>query len=231
MKRFCLFLVFVNIVYFFWGVATQQVKPLRHVSDVLAEQKGMESLSLLAIEPPLIADEAEKLNVKQLVEPKVTDVARQAGPLPMMSCYIVSDVGSEGDATQLLAVLKERELDASLIRELVTEEFWLVHSLASNWKQSLGDMKMLKAKGVSDLWLVPSGEDKGVISLGLFVTKARAEKRLKQLHGKQIKSLIRLRQKFHYSIKLKLLGDITQLRSLLNEVKSGMGNSLNKINC
>jgi len=230
-KRFCLFLVFVNIVYFFWGVATQQAKPLRHMSDVLAEQKGMESLSLLTTEPPLIADEAEKLNVKQLVEPKVTDVPRRAERLPMMSCYMINKVGSEGDATQLLAMLKARELDASLIRELVTEEFWLVHALASDWQQSLGNVQMLKAKGVSDLWLVPSGEDKGVISLGLFATKARAEKRLNQLRNKQIKSLIRLRQKFHYSIKLKLLGDMTQLRSLLNEVKSGMGNSINKINC
>jgi len=230
-KRFCLFLVFVNIVYFFWGVATQQAKPLRHMSDVLAEQKGMESLSLLTTEPPLIADEAEKLNVKQLVEPKVTDVPRRAERLPMMSCYMINKVGSESDATQLLAMLKARELDASLIRELVTEEFWLVHALASDWQQSLGNVQMLKAKGVSDLWLVPSGEDKGVISLGLFATKARAEKRLNQLRNKQIKSLIRLRQKFHYSIKLKLLGDMTQLRSLLNEVKSGMGNSINKINC
>jgi len=230
-KRFCLFLVFVNIVYFFWGMATQQPEPLRHVSDVLAEQKGIELLSLVTIEPPLVVGESEQSNVKQAAELKVTGMASQAERLPVISCYRVSDVGSEGDATQLLAVLKARELDASLIRELVTEEFWLVHSLASNWQQSLDDVKMLKAKGVSDLWLVPSGEDKGVISLGLFVTKARAEKRLKQLHGKQIKSLIRLRQTFQYSIRLKLLGDIAQLRLLLKEVKRGKGNSINKIDC
>ena len=226
MKRFCLFLVFVNIVYFFWGVTAQQPKKLSEGMAVLSELKGLESLGLLGAESLLAMGEDEKL-----AEPRGIEVVIKPKPLPVMSCYMIKGLVSQADADQLLAKLIERELEASVIRELVREEFWLIHSQANNWDESLKHVKVLKAKGISDLWLVPSGEDKGVISLGLFATKKGAEKSLKKLQGKQIKSTIRLRQKFRYGIKLKWLGDIVQLSLFLNEVESGMNNSVNKINC
>lgn len=42
-------------------------------------------------------------------------------------------------------------------------------------EQAKDNIKMLKDKGISDLWLIRNGEDKGLISLALFKGEARAQ--------------------------------------------------------
>jgi len=233
-KRLCLFLLFVNIVYFFWGVTTRQVESEKGGVGVLNELSGLESLSLLAIDSALLADEVDVSAVEKtlpVVETKIELRIDSATESLVMSCYRIDGIASEKSASELVEILKNRGFDALVERELVKEEFWLIHSLANNWQESLQYVKRLKSKGVVDLWLVPSGEDKGVVSLGLFATEARAEKRLKQLAKKDINSLIRLKQKFSYSIKLSLLGDEQQARRLIDNVKKEAKKRFKKINC
>jgi len=221
LKRLCLLLIFVNVVGFFWGMTAGQQDGIIGASATLSELEGLEQLSLWASEEALSGDLDKPV---ELVVDKVN--------IPLMeSCFIIKSMMSENDAAELLSLLQAGGLDVSLSSQLVKEEFWLIHVRANNWQQSLRDVESLKAKGVADLWLVPSGVDKGVISLGLFATKARAEERLKQLSDKQISSTIRLRQNHRYAVMLKWLGDITQLRSHLEALKSELQNTMKKINC
>jgi len=220
-KRLCLLLIFVNVVGFFWGMTVGQQDSIRGAGTTLSELDGLEKLSLWTREEALRGDIAKP------VESVVDKV-----DIPLMeSCFIIKNMVSESDAAELLSLLQAGGLDVWLSSKLVKEEFWLVHARANTWEQSLRDVDSLKAKGVVDLWLVPSGADKGVISLGLFATKARAEERLKQLRDKQISATIRLRPTHRYAVMLKWLGDITQLRSHLEALKSELQNTMKKINC
>jgi len=220
-KRLCLLLIFVNVVGFFWGMTAGEQDSIRVASTTLSELDGLEKLSLWTREEALSGD----------IDKPVKSVVDKVDTPLMESCFTINSMMLENDATELLSLLQEGGLDVSLSSKLVKEEFWLIHARANTWEQSLRDVENLKAKGVVDLWLVPSGVDKGVISLGLFVTKARAEERLKQLSDKQISSTIRLRQTHRYAVMLKWLGDITQLRSRLDGLKSELENTMKKINC
>ncbi len=225
MKRFCLMLVFVNVVYFFWGLNSQQSE-ISEADKFLAEVAGLQQLSLREVEEPVFVAKPEEPVAHEVVVslPVVEE-------LVIDSCFLINGIASQKEAARLLSAMQAQQLAASLSRLLVAEEFWLVLPVADSWQQSLQDVKDLKTKGVSDLWLVPSGVDKGVISLGLFAEESRAERRLKQLQGKNIKAVMRLKQRFVYAISLKSEADLASVRSLLSEFRLGKANIINKISC
>ncbi|MEY8193737.1 MAG: hypothetical protein RPR28_02680 [Cycloclasticus sp.] len=225
MKRFCLMLVFVNVVYFFWGLNSQQTE-ISEADKFSAEVAGLQQLNLREVEEPVFVAKPEEPVVHEVVVslPVVEEVIIE-------SCFQVDGFASEKEAARLLSAMQARQLTASLSRRLVAEEFWLVLPVANSWQQSLQDVKNLKAKGVSDLWLVPSGIDKGVISLGLFAEKSRAERRLKQLQAQKIKAVMRLKQRFVYAVSLKSEAGLASVRSLLSEFRLGKVKSINKISC
>ena len=225
MKRFCLLLVFVNVVYFFWGLSSQQSE-VSEADKLLAEVAGLQQLSLRKIEEPVFVAKPEEpvVHEDEVSLPVVAEVVIE-------SCFLINGFASQKEAVRLLSVMQAEQLPASLSRLLVAEEFWLVLPVANSWQQSLQDVKNLKAKGISDLWLVPSGIDKGVISLGLFAEESRAERRLKQLQGQNIKAVMRLKQRFSYAVSLKSEADLGSVRSLLSEFRLGKANIINKISC
>ncbi|OUR83260.1 hypothetical protein A9Q82_04215 [Cycloclasticus sp. 46_120_T64] len=218
-------LVFVNVVYFFWGLNSQQSE-ISEADKFLAEVAGLQQLSLREVEEPVFVAKPEEPVAHEVVVslPVVEE-------LVIDSCFLINGIASQKEAARLLSAMQAQQLAASLSRLLVAEEFWLVLPVADSWQQSLQDVKDLKTKGVSDLWLVPSGVDKGVISLGLFAEESRAERRLKQLQGKNIKAVMRLKQRFVYAISLKSEADLASVRSLLSEFRLGKANIINKISC
>lgn len=52
--------------------------------------------------------------------------------------------------------------------------YLVYYPAAVSFQQSINNVKMLKDKGVTDYWLFTKGEDKGIISLGLFKKQSRA---------------------------------------------------------
>ena len=64
----------------------------------------------------------------------------------------------------------------------------------------------IKAKGVKDYWLVPTGFYRGVISLGLFANRSRAEIQLGQLQKRGIEAQIEQKRarKLRYRVSLHL---------------------------
>lgn len=146
-------------------------------------------------------------------------------------CYLVGDFANEGDAKKLSKVLSSYVWDVSVIASEVLRDFWVVYSSNGDWNQSVRNMETLRAKGVNDLWLVPSGPSKGVISLGLFATADGAEKRLKALSEKSIEAELIRRKKYRYGVKLITSDGLSPIPDNLDGFKVGENISIRKIAC
>ena len=146
-------------------------------------------------------------------------------------CYLVGDFANEGDAKKLSKVLSSYVWDVSVIASEVLRDFWVVYSSNGDWNQSVRNMETLRAKGVNDLWLVPSGSSKGVISLGLFATADGAEKRLKALSEKSIEAELIRRKKYRYGVKLITSDGLSPIPDNLDGFKVGENISIRKIAC
>lgn len=224
MKRLCLLLIFINVVYFFWGLS----QPASSPDSLVLDTQGLERLTEVSVEKPLPMSVTEG---PELEPEKAVFNAVIKQPTLIDSCYLVGGFGSEHAAVQFVTVLQDKNLRAAVQQRLVAEEFWVIQPAANNGFGAMKNVAKIKAKGVSDLWLVPNGVDKGVISLGLFATKGRADKRLEELAGKKIKAVIRVRQKFNYDVRFGLVGDIADARTLLMTVSMKKSKNINKIAC
>ncbi|MEO1963615.1 MAG: hypothetical protein ABGX64_07610, partial [Cycloclasticus sp.] len=98
-------------------------------------------------------------------------------------------------------------------------------------QQALRDVEELKVKEVTNLWLVPNGDYKGVISLGVFVTEARAKVRLDELKEKQVNATILSREKSRYGVKVETERNKKSIQDFLNTSKGEGKNSIRKITC
>lgn len=146
-------------------------------------------------------------------------------------CYLVGDFANEDDAKKLSKVLSRYVWDVPVIASEVLRDFWVVYSSNGDWNQSVRNMETLRAKGVNDLWLVPSGSSKGVISLGLFATADGAEKRLKALSEKSIEAELIRRKKYRYGVKLITSDGLSPIPDNLDGFKVGENISIRKIAC
>ncbi|AGS40656.1 hypothetical protein [Cycloclasticus zancles] len=146
-------------------------------------------------------------------------------------CYLVGDFANEDDAKKLSKVLSRYVWDVPVIASEVLRDFWVVYSSNGDWNQSVRNMETLRAKGVNDLWLVPSGSSKGVISLGLFATADGAEKRLKALSEKSIEAELIRRKKYRYGVKLIRSDGLSPIPDNLDGFKVGENISIRKIAC
>ncbi len=98
-------------------------------------------------------------------------------------CY---EVGPFDDKRQLNGWIKTQHLDRKRTEAFYREQqvayaFLVYYPAGETFQESKQNETMLKEKGISDLWLFRKGEMRGVISLGLFREKFRAEKLLQQL--------------------------------------------------
>ena len=93
MKRFCLLLVFVNVVYFFWGLSSQQSE----ADKLLAEVAGLQQLSLRKIEEPVFVAKPEGpvVHEDEVSLPVVAEVVIE-------SCFLINGFASQKEAVRLL---------------------------------------------------------------------------------------------------------------------------------
>ena len=218
MKRLLLLLVFLNVVYFFWGTTVVETKRLEQHQAPLYKESELETLVLVRDE------EVAAMLEKQIL---LDNSAKQSAT----ECYLVGDFANEDDAKKLSKVLSSYVWDVSVIASEVLRDFWVVYSSNGDWNQSVRNMETLRAKGVNDLWLVPSGSSKGVISLGLFATADGAEKRLKALSEKSIEAELIRRKKYRYVVKLITSDGLSPIPDNLDGFKVGENISIRKIAC
>lgn len=151
------------------------------------------------------------------------------------ACFLLGDFEdeneNENEAKVLSNGLKGLVKDVLVVPMEPYEEYWVISPSEGDWNQSLLKVEQLKEKGVKDLWLVPSGPYKGVISLGLFATQNSTEKRVKELAEKQVKTDVISREKYRYGVKLVTEGDVKPIQNYLNSTRPDELNRLRKIAC
>lgn len=115
-----------------------------------------------------------------------------SGPV---SCYEAGPFAN-GNAYQLW----KRELNASkeAIKSLsrdgeVISDYLVYYPAAETRQQAEVNMKMIKDKGINDLWLLTKGKDNGLISLGVFKNESRALAMKSQLLVKGIQAEVKPR--------------------------------------
>jgi len=91
-------------------------------------------------------------------------------------CY---QIGPFNNKAELNAWQKSNKLESSSLHVFNKESQiisgYLVHYPAvDDFSESKNNVKLLRSKGITDLWLFRKGELKGIISLGLFVEEKRA---------------------------------------------------------
>lgn len=223
MKQLVLALVFLNLVYFFWGMTTSTVEHVRPQQTPLYAQQSVETLRLLS------KDEVSKREeIQPMIEPEP-----EPEPVSLLenACYLVGLYENEKGAAQLATFFNQYDSEATVVHLKSVDDFWLIYPSNGDWDASLKNTKELKIKGVKELWLIPNGENKGVISLGLFATKERADKRLKELERLTVNAIIRTRSKQQFAVKLILYKSEEDIRQLLNASEHAQQTSVRKISC
>jgi hypothetical protein len=221
MKHLFLFIVFLNVVYFLWGAVGQKSQSTVARQTALHNEKGLERLTVIS------ADKIKLISSK---------TSRQKEPLAQVTtsgydCYTVGDFVNEGDAVNLVNQLDGLVNQVSVLPFVRQKNYWVMFPAGETWEESLDNVETIKSKGVTDFWLLPNGESKGAISLGLFATSNRATTRLKELKDMQVNATLVTRNKSSYSVKVKTNGDLGLVQSVLNKGKNNQKDSIRKISC
>lgn len=225
MKRLFLLLLFINVVYFFWGTTVKQNKAHLQQQTPLYDAKVVETLVLISDQQAAL--ETTKSKAKQEVVNKVV----QQVPTPGYSCYVLGDFATQAEADEFNSSL-EFEVNQSVVIPIRTvDEFWVMSPAAASWEESVQNEAMIKNKGVSDLWLLPKGENKGVVSLGLFADIERATSRLTELSEKHINAKIVVRTKSRFALKIEVSDEAGLAESLLKKSETFKTNSISKTSC
>lgn len=110
-------------------------------------------------------------------------VASNPQESPPEVCY---EIGPFTSKRQLDAWIAEQQIDRSRTetvyrRHQAVYAYLVYYPAGESFAESKQNETMLKEKGVKDLWLFRKGDMQGIISLGLFRDKFRAENLLRQL--------------------------------------------------
>lgn len=105
-----------------------------------------------------------------------------------MVCYQLGPRFSRKALYQSASKFKQLGLTTLVKSRNVDREtgYMVYFPAAETFDASRANLKMLKSKGVGDLWLINKGEMKGSISLGIFNSRTRAEVMRGELEGKGI---------------------------------------------
>lgn len=129
------------------------------------------------------------------VVPLETDSIKNE-PKPIMVCFLAGPFKDEA-TTQHWLRANNLHNKVEIVFQDVGEptDYQVYYPAAKSIDQQRINKMMLNAKGIEDLWLIPSGEIKGGYSLGVFTDPQRAELFRSQLLDKGIKADIKARYK------------------------------------
>lgn len=225
MKRLFLLLLFINLVYFFWGTTAKQNKAQVQQQAPLYDVNEVETLRLISTEQ--VALEVAKVRAQQAVLDKIKEPVKP----PINSCYVLGDFTTQAEAEQFKSGLGIEINQSTVIPIRTVDEYWVMYPAAATWEESLQNEAMIKNKGESDLWLVPKGGSKGVISLGLFVDIDRASNRLKELANKLIDAKIVVRTKSRFALKIEVSDEAGLVESFSKQPEPVKESGMSKISC
>lgn len=217
MKALFLGVCLLNIVFLFWeyhkGALNPSPKPqtllptIMLADDLERARRGTAISAYLDRDLPtwrqlrigLLADKPKPIVLS--AKPKAA-----AAKTPSTACY---EIGPFADQPAAGAWLAGQTLRGELIyKEVLTPSAYLVYyPAAKNPEQMRIQKMMLNAKGINDIWVIPSGDLKGALSLGLFNEQSRAVLFKNQLLQRGVQAEIKERYKPQSRPFLRIRGD------------------------
>lgn len=178
MKYLFYLLVVVNLVFFTWKVAQDQRETyLRDMADQHIDYQGDSSAGA----PEATDDQmlsAEPGSAEDLSENAADEVASTQMEASSSGCYEIGPLQdrdiAEGYANLLLPSAKGVRL--SIRAGDVPDGWWLIYPKASTLEAAHANRRMLENNGIHETWLFDKGPLQGAISLGLYKTRAEADK-------------------------------------------------------
>lgn len=230
MKRVLLLLLFVNVVYFLWS-QLETAKPVN--KGLVAPLYNATSTEVLKL---VQAKEVKKLMKVRLVkkaalENLVLEELLSVGPKRIIGCYMLGDFSNAIKAAVFAKQLQDLTGEAAVVPTNPRTKYWVIYPAGKTLEESMENVNMLKSKNEVDLWLVLSGEDKGVISLGLYREESRAGIRLQTLLDKKINAKITTRVKYRYRVRVKIFGGLGVLKTYLEKKGVVENAGISKISC
>lgn len=183
-------------------VEKESLEPQTNQADKAVIEKTEAAPEPVHVKPDVVA----KTEVNKTAKP---DVCYEAGPFADNSAY------------QLW--LKRLNVDEEAVTPFRREgdavsAYQVYYPAAETMEKSEANVQMLKAQGISDLFLMRKGEEQGQISLGVFSKEQRALLMQSQMLAKGIKAEIKPKYKrklLHYA----LIRDKGEVMARLNVLK------------
>lgn len=142
------------------------------------------------------------LSMEKALKPRLLNkIAATEKPQPPVPQAIVRkcfEAGPFADEAGARKWLGQKALSSKQIlprEQTIASDFQVYYPAAKTAEQTLANKMMLKDKGLQDIWMVPEGDKKGAISLGVFRDMSRALVFKTQLAARGVQSEIRQRDK------------------------------------
>lgn len=218
MKALFLGVCLLNLVFFFWEfhkgalnppVRTQTVLPTIILVDELEKARRGAAIStyLNKDTAKLQHLHAERMADKPMaILPAATPKKNETVQIQPIACH---EIGPFPDQKTANAWLSGQSLRGEVFdKEVFTPTAYLVYYPAvKNPEQTRIQKMMLNAKGITDIWVVPDGELKGALSLGVFNDHMRAADFRNQLLQQGVQAEIKGRYKSQPRAFVKIEGD------------------------
>lgn len=184
MRIFFVFLLLLNLLFFFWQYTqpekqTLAIKPLpSHMKPVvlLRELKGGQSVESGPVEVTVI-EVVEPPEPVEVIEPDVQMMVEKD------SCYTLGPFEDQQRVKEVQKVLEgySKNLAVRKIQEKEQHRYWVYLGAARNRNEAIETSQELAKKRLKDYYIVRGGENNNRISLGHYREKNSAERRMSQL--------------------------------------------------
>ena len=219
MKFILLLFIFLNMLVYFWVNLMQANEVGNNLEVPLYNQAKLEILHVIA---------NNIINNTSSIKDKQKRVVKQRSKL----CLSIGDYEKDKAVIVGNSLVGLSEYLFIIPNDTVVKErYWLFSPAEKKWEDSVNNASSIRSKGISDIWLIPKGKDKGKVSLGLYSRQSKAEQKLEELTAMQINvELFNLTEK-KYSIRLENIVKQEDIFKQLNLRFEDSEPNIQKINC
>ena len=154
---------------------SENIDKASRIKDVVAKESDEASEQNNIIETKAAEVEKQTEDINENLTQKVNDKKRLPATLERpLFCYQIGPFATEQGLDEWLTLNNFAKASRFKQEHEVLISYLVYYPAAPSFDQSKKNVQMLKDKGVTDYWLFTKGEDRGVISLGLFKKQSRA---------------------------------------------------------
>ncbi|PCH84859.1 MAG: hypothetical protein COB26_06125 [Piscirickettsiaceae bacterium] len=219
MRQVFLLLIFANTLLYFWANMVRTGGEESAFYAPLYEPVSIEILHIVSDDTPPFVTTKNKATV--LANKNEQKLCLEIGSFEREKAISVSQWLS-GLSQHLLIVSND---------QLLVKNYWVISPAAKTWQKSIANADYIKSKGISDMWLVPNGSDRGTVSLGLFVDKDKAAQRMEEMLSETVNAEIIEIIKERKSIRLENILNPSDIFKQLNKIFIDEEINIQKINC